>query len=139
MRSVKMKRILGPVLVFVLILGTLTACSYESLITGPIVTDEPKTELKVMTMHAGNDGNAKNFKDAVNEWQKITGNIVIDTSVTSDETFKTRVIMDYQAGAEPDILFYFSGEDASVLVQNNKVVSLDEIRQVYQDYASNMK
>lgn len=138
-RKTNICRIILMSVVFMMTLATLASCTYNDLKTGPISTEKPGTELRVMTMHAGNDGNAKNFKEAVAEWQKLTGNTVLDTSVTSDETFKTRVIMDYQAGAEPDVLFYFSGEDASVLVQNNKVVSLDEIREVYPDYASNMK
>ena len=125
--------------IILVMLASLSSCGFESLKTGPVSTDTHNIELTVMTMYAGNDGNARNFKDAVAEWQKLTGNTVLDSSVTSDETFKTRVIMDYQTGAEPDILFYFSGEDASVLVQNNRVVSLDEIREVYPDFASNMK
>ncbi len=125
--------------IMAVLLASLSSCGFESLKTGPADSVRNNVELTVMTMYAGNDGNARNFKSAVAEWQKMTGNTVLDTSVTSDETFKTRVIMDYQAGAEPDILFYFSGEDASVLVQNNRVVSLEEIRGVYPDYASNMK
>ena len=119
--------------------ASLSSCGFEKLKTGPVNKEKGNVELTVMTMYAGNDGNAKNFKNAVSEWQKLTGNTVLDTSVTSDEAFKTRVIMDYQTGAEPDVLFYFSGEDASVLVQNDRVVSLDEIRELYPDYASNMK
>ncbi|MBP5184485.1 MAG: extracellular solute-binding protein [Lachnospiraceae bacterium] len=130
-----MKMLLGLSLSAIL----LSSCAFGGLKTGPVNKNKDNIELTVMTMYAGNDGNARNFKNAVSEWQTRTGNTVLDTSVTSDEAFKTRVIMDYQTGAEPDILFYFAGEDASVLVQNNRVVSLDEIREVYPDYASNMK
>ena len=132
-------RAIALLTVLFVVLTSLSSCAFESLKTGPVNTNSHNVELTVMTMYAGNDGNAGNFRSAVSEWQKMTGNTVLDNSVTSDETFKTRVIMDYQTGAEPDILFYFSGEDASVLVQNNRVVSLDEIREVYPDYASNMK
>ncbi len=137
MRSLKKQTAL--LLALLLAAASLSSCGFENLKTGPVSKEKGNVELTVMTMYAGNDGNAKNFRNAVSEWQKKTGNTVLDTSVTSDEAFKTRVKMDYQTGAEPDILFYFSGEDASVLVQNNRVVSLDEIRTVYPDYASNMK
>ena len=67
-----------------------------------------------------------------------TGNTVADTSATSDETFKTRVITDFETGSEPDVLFFFNGADANSFIEADKVVSIDEIRAEYPDYASNM-
>lgn len=61
-----------------------------------------------------------------------------DTSATSDETFKTRVITDFETGSEPDVLFFFNGADANSFIEADKVVSIDEIRAEYPDYASNM-
>lgn len=97
------------------------------------------TQLKVVTTFAGNDGNAQNYKDGVAAWEKQTGNEVKDNSGTSDETFKARVITDFEVGAEPDVLFYFNGNDSDALVKGEKVVSVDEIRAEYPDYATNMK
>ena len=79
------------------------------------------------------------YKDAVAAWEAKTGNKVDDSSATSDETFKSRVITDFEAGSEPDVLFYFDGVDSNQFVEQGKVVSIDEIRQTYPDYASNMK
>ena len=42
-------------------------------------------------------------------------------------------------GSESDVLFYFNGVDSNPFVEAGKVVSIDEIRQTYPDYASNMK
>lgn len=95
-------------------------------------------ELTVCTTFAGEDGNAQNFKDAVKDWESKTGNTVADTSATSDEAFKTRVITDFEIGSEPDVLFFFNGADANSFIEAGKVVSIDEIREVYPDYASNM-
>ena len=95
-------------------------------------------ELNVTTTFAGEDGNAQNFKDAVEAWCAQTGNTVADTSATSDETFKTRVITDFETGSEPDVLFFFNGADANSFIEAGKVVSIDEIRAEYPDYASNM-
>lgn len=57
-------------------------------------------KLNVTTTFAGEDGNAQNFKEAVAAWEKETGNTVEDASATSDETFKTRVITDFETGSE---------------------------------------
>ena len=135
MKKIKLIWLTLPVFITLLF----SSCGFESLKTGPVSIKEASLELSVMTMYAGNDGNATNYKEAVKEWEKQTGYIVKDSSVTSDETFKTRVSMDFLAGAEADVLFYFSGEDAANLVKNNRVVSIDEIRKVYPEYATNMK
>ena len=94
--------------------------------------------LNVTTTFAGEDGNAQNFKDAVAAWEEETGNKVNDASATSDETFKARVEMDFQTGADPDVLFFFNGADANSFIEAGKVVSIDTIREEYPDYAANM-
>lgn len=101
--------------------------------------DSKGVTIKVVTTYAGEDSNAQNYKDAVAAWEKKTGNKVDDQSATSDETFKTRVITDFQTGSEPDVLFYFNGVDSNDFVEQKKVVSIDDIRAKYPEYASNMK
>lgn len=108
-----------------------TAASATESAAGPV-------ELNVTTTFAGEDGNAQNFKNAVEAWCAETGNTVADTSATSDETFKTRVVTDFETGSEPDVLFFFNGADANSFIEAGKVVSIDEIRAEYPDYASNM-
>ena len=95
--------------------------------------------LNVTTTYAGEDGNAQNYKESVAAWEEASGNKVEDSSATSDEAFKSRIIMDFEAGSEPDVLFFFNGVDANQFVEQGKVVSVDEIREVYPDYAGNMK
>ncbi len=99
---------------------------------------EGPVELVVTTTFAGEDSNAQNYKDAVKAWEAETGNSVVDTSATADETFKTRVATDFETGSEPDVLFFFNGADSNSFIEAGKVVSIDEIRAEYPDYASNM-
>ena len=99
---------------------------------------EGPVELVVTTTFAGEDSNAQNYKDAVKAWEAETGNSVVDTSATADETFKTRVATDFETGSEPDVLFFFNGADSNSFIEAGKVVSIDEIRAAYPDYASNM-
>ena len=117
---------------------TLTAAMVAgALMAGPAFADG--VTINVTTTYAGEDSNAQNFKDAVAEWEEQTGNKVEDSSATSDETFKSRIITDFEAGSEPDVLFFFNGVDSNQFVEQGKVVSVDEIREEYPDYASNMK
>ena len=51
-----------------------------------------QVELTVTTTFAGEDTNAQNYKDAYQAWEKETGNKVVDTSASSDETFKARIL-----------------------------------------------
>ncbi len=95
-------------------------------------------ELNVTTTFAGEDTNAQNYKDAVKAWEESTGNTVVDTSATANETFKMRVTTDFETGSEPDVLFFFNGADANSFIEAGKVVSIDEIRQEYPDYVTNM-
>ncbi len=95
--------------------------------------------LNVTTTYAGEDSNAQNYKDSVAAWEEESGNKVEDSSATSDEAFKSRIITDFEAGSEPDVLFFFNGVDSNQFVEQGKVVSVDEIREVYPDYAANMK
>lgn len=103
-------------------------------------TPAPKpVTLNVTTTYAGNDGNAKNFQEGYKAWETETGNKVNDASATSDETFKARILGDFEAGAEPDVLLFFNGVDSNPFVSAGKVVSVDEIRTVDPTYADNMK
>lgn len=95
-------------------------------------------EITVTTTFAGEDGNAQNYKDAVAAWETETGNTVSDMSATSDETLKTRIVTDFETGSESDVLFFFNGADANDFVSAGKVVSIDDIRKTYPEYADNM-
>ncbi len=103
----------------------------EETAAGPV-------EITVTTTFAGEDSNAQNYKNAVAGWEAATGNTVSDTSATSDETFKTRIITDFETGSEPDVLFFFNGADANDFVNAGKVVSIDDIRAEFPEFASNM-
>jgi raffinose/stachyose/melibiose transport system substrate-binding protein len=106
--------------------------------SAPAESSGPVT-INVTTTFAGEDTNAQNYQDAIAAWQDETGNKINDASGSSSETFKARVISDFEMGSEPDVLFYFNGVDSNPFVEAEKVVSIDEIRQTYPDYATNMK
>lgn len=96
-------------------------------------------EITVVTSYGGDDGNRANYENAIAGYEAATGNTVQDASATSNEEWKAKVLTDFEAGTEPDVLFYFLGSDANTFVEAGKVVPLSEIREVYPDYAANMK
>lgn len=94
--------------------------------------------LNVTTTFAGTESNVDKYQETIENWQKETGNKVNDSSASADEAMKARVITDFETGAEPDVMFYFNGNDSNPFVEAGKVVSIDEIREKYPEYASNM-
>lgn len=136
------KRWIAAILAGAMVLSV-TACGGQDSTGGGDAASAPAAssgpvELVVTTTFAGEDTNAQNYKDAVAAWEAETGNVVIDTSASADETFKARVVTDFETGSEPDVLFFFNGADANSFIEAGKVVPIDEIRETYPEYAANM-
>ena len=100
---------------------------------------EEGVSLNVTTTFAGTESNVELYQETIQNWEKETGNKVEDSSSTADETFKARVISDFETGAEPDVMFYFNGNDSNPFVEAGKVVPISEIREEYPEYEYNMK
>ena len=145
-----MKKIIALLLAIVMCFG-LAACGSKA---APAETNAPaasaqtkateaapaeKVTLNVVTSYGGDDGNRKNFEAAVAAYEESTGNKVNDGSATSNEEWKAKVLTDFETGSEPDVLFFFTNADADPIINAGKVVSIEEIRTQYPDYATNMK
>lgn len=126
-----MKRYL-LVLLNIILLFSLAACSSADRTEGKAVS------LEVVTTFAGQDGNVDEFRNACAAWEDLSGNQIVDMSMSTDESFKARVATDFETGSEPDVLFYFTGADANNFIREGKVVSIEEIREVYPEYAENI-
>lgn len=147
-----MKKLIA-LLLAALMVCSMTACQSEPAETAqpteavqpaPAETEATPTEaapvtLNVVTSYGGDDGNRKNFEAAVASYEEATGNTVNDGSATSNEEWKTKVLTDFETGSEPDVLFFFTNADAEPFITADKVVSIEEIRETYPDYAANMK
>ena len=122
-------------LLCILLLFSLAGCSRK----GAAPPAESGVELSVVTSYGRDDGNRKSFEAAVASYEAKTGNRVIDGSSTSNEEWKNKVLTDFMTGSEPDVLFYFTNVDAEPFINAGRVVSIEEIREEYPDYATNMK
>jgi raffinose/stachyose/melibiose transport system substrate-binding protein len=146
-----MKKLLVLMVALLMLLAAVSGCAQQSAdqpdTSGETASAPPEdtpaapepVEITVVTSYGGDDGNRGNYEAAIASYEEATGNTVLDASATSNEEWKAKVMTDFETGTEPDVLFYFNGVDANPIVEAGKVVSLDEIRAEYPDYASNMK
>ena len=130
-----MKRMIALLLAALL---CLCACGREEPADGPEEREETVV-LNVVTSYGVDDGNRRIYEEAIASYEAATGNRVSDDSSVSNEDWKTKVLTDFMTGSEPDVLFYFTDADADPFINAGKVVSIEEIRQEYPDYATNMK
>ena len=145
----KKNRLLALSLACALTLGLLAGCGGGDKPSAPGSAGGDKSnaggqpasgvELTVVTSYGGDDGNRKNYENAVASYEAATGNKILDASGTSNEEWKAKVLTDFQTGTEPDVLFFFTNADAEPIIQAGKVVDVPTIRAAYPDYADNMR
>ena len=129
------KILLLPLLAAALLLG---GCSQQA--APETVPEETKpVVLDMVTCYGVDDGNRREFENAIRSYEEISGNRVWDRSSVSNEDWKNLVLTDFMTGSEPDVLFYFTNADADPFVNAGRVVSIEEIRAVYPDYATNLR
>ena len=132
-----MKHTIALLLVLAMCLG-LAACGEGTEVAQTAATREPVT-LTVVTSYGADDGNRGSFVAAVEEYEAATGVTVEDHSAPPNEEWKNKGLTAFMTGSEADVLFYFTNADSDPFINAGKVVSIEEIRQEYPDYATNMK
>lgn len=126
------------VLFVVCIAIAISVFSLRSTYSNSYLEIDNPIKIDVVTSYAGSNSNRAIFEDNCAVWEQSTGNIINNRSVQIDNAWKQKILMDFETGNEPDVLQYFVGVDSDSLIQSKKVVSLQEIREEYPDYASNM-
>lgn len=86
--------------------------------------------LYTVSSFAGADASSAAYVELLKAFEEATGYVVEDSSASSDETWKTRVLYDFAAGNEPDVLFFFAGNADSAPILS-RVVPIDEINAAY--------
>lgn len=126
-----MKRVISALLILAFCTILFSSCADN---TG----ERAGVEISVVTMYGKDDGNSAVYRSACEEYERLSGNIIVDNSTQSSESWKAKVVTDFEVGAEPDVLFFFTGTDSDPFVKAGKVVSVDSIRELYPEYVSNM-
>ena len=150
MTGEKMKRLLSVLLALTL-LAALCACGETSApaadavpdasVTDAVISEEAAEEtvtINVVTPYGGSDDSRRDYENAVAGYEAATGNVVNDASAAPNEAWKAKILADFQADAEPDVLCFYTDAAAEPFISAGKVVSIDAIRAEYPDYAANM-
>lgn len=86
--------------------------------------------LRTASCFAGPDASALAYTHLLAQWEEKTGNRVEDVSAESGEAWKTGVLMDFAAGNEPDVLFFFTCTADSAYL-TDRVVPVWRINEQY--------
>lgn len=132
-----MKRWIAGLLAALLCLS-LSGCAMRPK-PSPTLPSAARVSLQVVTSFGGDDGNRRNYEAAVEAYELASGNVILDSSESSSEEWKSKVMQDFETGSEPDVLFYFCGGDASGIISAGLVVPVDEIRAEYPEYGGNIR
>lgn len=106
-------------------------------------TDAENTDeiiIKTVSPFGGTDPTRGDYQEAIRRFELKYPNVtVMDDSSNSDEEWKTKINADFACKNNSDVIFYFTGVDSSMIVEKNFIVSVDEIRTVYPNFAIHIK
>jgi len=109
---------------------TLASCLAVLLVFSVCAAAAEGVTLRTVSCFAGLDSSGSTYTRLLAQWEDLTGNTVEDESASSDEAWKTGVLMDFAAGNEPDVLFFFTcTTDSTYLL--SRVVPIAEINAAY--------
>lgn len=96
--------------------------------------------LRTSSMFGGSTDPGTEVYRSITEAYEAEHEVTIeDSSSPIDEEWRAQIVNDYNAGNAPDVLYFVHGADGQDLVDSSTgVVSVEEIRSSYPDYASNI-
>ena len=116
--------------------GDAALVTEESGAAADAEADGNPVTLKTVSMFGGTDPNAEVYAAINDEFMAENSHVTIeDNSQTSDEEWKAAVNEDFSVGNEPDVIQFFTDATADTIIATDKLVSVEEIRAEYPDYA----
>ncbi|MBP1755860.1 MAG: family 1 extracellular solute-binding protein [Firmicutes bacterium] len=146
----KSNKVVSFLLAFGLVLSTLSACSVKEAADSsgnqttdataePTSAEQNPVTLTTASMFGGTDANAGNYQSINAQFMADYPYITIeDDSQSADQDWKTKIAADFAVGNEPDVIQYFTDANASDVLAAHKFVTIDEIKAVYPEYASDI-
>lgn len=96
--------------------------------------------LKTVSMFAGTDPNAEVYQAISKEFTDKYPNVTLeDDSQPAGEEWKQKVVADFAVGNEPDVLQFFTYAVADTVVDTGKLMTIEDIRAEYPNYAIDTK
>lgn len=143
------KSAIAIVVAIILVVAMIAGCAQTNAPASPAATSTPaqtstpaapaKIALRTVGFFGGADPSAPYYTQLIQSFMDANKNVTVtDESATSDEVWKAKVMTDFSAGNEPDVLLFFTGADAKKLIEGNKVVSIEDIQKDYPDYAKSI-
>lgn len=134
----KLKKLAALLMVSAMTASLLAGCGSKGSDSGSKDKGDEVT-LKTVSMFGGTDPNAKPYQEINKKLMEDNKNISIeDDSQASDEEWKAKVAADFSAGNEPDVLQFFTDATAQAIVATDKLMSIEDIRKEYPEYAKNI-
>lgn len=127
------------IIIISIILVVIILTSSIFMINGKSSAIEPVT-LYVDSMMGGDTPADEHYKEIVANFAQINDIPVVDRSEESSEAWKTKISTSILNDEDPpDVVFYFTEIDARELILNDKFVSVEEIREIYPSYGTNIR
>jgi len=152
----KFKKVVALLVVSLMVFGTLSACGSGSTKTteansdGTVADGETtdagdtgvtseKITLTTASMMGGTDPNTDAYQAVIDAFTEKYPNVTIeDSSQVSDQTWKAKVAAQFSVGDEPDVIQFFTDNNASEVLASDQFVTIEEIREVYPEYAADI-
>lgn len=129
------KKVSALILASIIMLMSLSGCDKNSKKDGV-----DSVTLNVATSFGVADSKNSTYKAMLKEFQAINQNIQIaDKSAKADDAWKNAIRNQFSGNEEPDVLYFFNKADVKEIIAQDKVVSIEEIRKEYPNYAKNIK
>jgi len=150
----KYKKFVALLIVSLMVFGSLSACGSGSKGTTEANTDAAETDqettsgeatgvtsekitLTTVSMMGGTDPNTERYQEVIDAFMEKYPNVTVeDSSQMSDQTWKAKVAAQFSVGDEPDVIQFFTDNNASEVLAADQFVTIDEIREVYPEYAA---
>lgn len=117
------------------VVALLSGCSFSA--EEEIVVDKT---INTITMFAGGDSSANAYNTLLQSFMSQTDITVSDNSEIATNEWREKIINNMANNQSvPDVLFFFTGADVNSMILNNQIVSLEEIRKEYPDFAKNIR
>lgn len=95
--------------------------------------------LRTVSMFGDGDSGGNTYRAICQKFMEENPNVVVeDNSQASDEEWKAMVSADFSVGNEPDVIQFFTDATADNIVATGKLVSIEEIRAEYPEYAADI-